>query len=39
MMNALIVAALCSVVLVSAPAAARSYVYARKKDRRTHRHR
>lgn len=32
MMTALIAATLCSVVLMSAPAAARSYVYARKKD-------
>jgi hypothetical protein len=39
MMNALIVAALCSVVLASAPSAARAYVYARKKDARAHRRR
>jgi len=39
MMNALIAAALCSVVLVSAPTAARAYVYARKKDARAHRRR
>lgn len=39
MMNALIAAALCSVVLMSAPAAARSYVYARKKDVRKRRSR
>ena len=32
MMTALIAATLCSVVLMSAPAAARSYVYARKRD-------
>jgi hypothetical protein len=32
MMSALIAAALCSVVLASAPVAARAYVYARKKD-------
>lgn len=38
MMNALIAAALCSVVLASAPAAARAYVYARKKDARRRRH-
>jgi hypothetical protein len=37
MMNALIAAALCSIVLASAPAAARSYVYARKKDSRVRR--
>lgn len=41
MMNALIAATLCSVVLAfalaSAPAASRAYVYARKKDRRGHR--
>lgn len=34
MMNALIVATLCSVVLASAPIAARAYVYARRKDER-----
>lgn len=34
MMTALIAATLCSVILMSAPAAARSYVYARKKDPR-----
>lgn len=34
MMTALIAATLCSVVLMSAPTAARSYVYARKKDAR-----
>jgi len=34
MMTALIAATLCSVILMSAPAAARSYVYARKKDLR-----
>jgi hypothetical protein len=39
MMNALIVAALCSVVLASAPVASRVYVYARKKDGRTQRRR
>jgi hypothetical protein len=39
MMNALIAAALCSVVLASAPAATRAYVYARKKDARSRRHR
>ncbi|GDX38062.1 hypothetical protein LBMAG20_02770 [Methylocystaceae bacterium] len=32
MMTALIAATLCSVVLMSAPVAKRSYVYARKKD-------
>ena len=32
MMNALIAATLCSVILASAPAAARAYVYARKRD-------
>lgn len=37
MMNALIAATLCSVVLACAPVAARSYVYARKKDRRGNR--
>jgi hypothetical protein len=37
MMNALIAAALCSVVLASAPTAARAYVYARKKDARSRR--
>lgn len=37
MMNALIAATLCSVVLICAPAAARSYVYARVKNRRGHR--
>jgi len=39
MMNALIAAALCSVVLASAPMAARAYVYARKKDARARRRR
>ncbi|HEY8162107.1 hypothetical protein [Methylocystis sp.] len=39
MMNALVAAALCSVVLASAPAAARAYVYARKKDVKVRRHR
>jgi hypothetical protein len=39
MMNALIAATLCSVVLASAPAAARAYVYARKKDARAQRRR
>lgn len=39
MMNALIAAALCSVVLASAPTAARAYVYARKKDQKARRHR
>jgi hypothetical protein len=39
MMNALIVAALCSVVLASAPVASRAYVYARKKDVRAPRRR
>ena len=34
MMNALIVATLCSVVLMSAPVAMRSYVYAHKKGPR-----
>ena len=34
MLNALIAATLCSVVLVSAPVVTRAYVYARKKDRR-----
>lgn len=38
MMNALIVAALCSIVLASAPVAARAYVYART-DKRRRRHR
>ena len=32
MMTALIAATLCSVVLMSAPAAARSHVYARMRD-------
>jgi len=32
MMNALIAATLCSVILASAPVAARAYVYARRKD-------
>jgi hypothetical protein len=34
MMNALIVATLCSAILASAPVAARAYVYARRKDDR-----
>lgn len=39
MMTALIAATLCSVVLMSAPAAARSCAYARKKDlRKRHPH-
>jgi hypothetical protein len=37
MMNALIAAALCSVVLASAPVYMRAYVYARKKDARIRR--
>ena len=37
MMNALIAATLCSIVLASAPVAMRAYVYARRKDdRRRH---
>ncbi len=39
MMNAIIAAALCSVVLASAPAVARAYVYARRKDVKARRHR
>lgn len=41
MMNALIAATLCSVVLAlaCAPVATRSYVYARRKDDRNHRRR
>lgn len=38
MLNALIAATLCSVILGSAPVAMR-VVYARKKDNRFHRHR
>jgi hypothetical protein len=34
MMHALIAATLCSVVLAFAPVAARSYVYARSRNRR-----
>lgn len=37
MMNALIAATLCSVVLASAPVAMRAYVYARKQDNRRRR--
>ena len=36
MMSALIAATLCSVVLASAPSAARAYAYARVKSRRRH---
>jgi hypothetical protein len=39
MMNALIAATLCSVVLASAPVAMRAYVYARHKDNRRRRYR
>ena len=39
MMNALIAATLCSIVLASAPVAAHAYVYARKKDSRARRRR
>jgi hypothetical protein len=34
MMNALIAATLCSIVLATAPVAMRAYVYARRKDDR-----
>jgi hypothetical protein len=37
MMNALIAATLCSIVLATAPVSARAYVYARKKDSRARR--
>ncbi|MFO1104213.1 MAG: hypothetical protein U1E20_15070 [Methylocystis sp.] len=39
MMNALIAATLCSIVLASAPVAMRAYVYARHKDNRRRRYR
>jgi hypothetical protein len=39
MMNALIAATLCSVILASAPVALRAYVYARRKDDRRYRRR
>lgn len=39
MMNALIAATLCSIVLASAPVAMRAYVYARCKDNRRRRYR
>jgi hypothetical protein len=39
MMNALLAATLCSIVLGGAPAAAYLYVYARKDDRRARRRR